>query len=38
MDLVMTLWMISKFIYEINEEIEKQQYLINEIIKNKMES
>ena len=38
MDLVMMLWMISKFIYEINEEIEKQQYLINEIIKNKMES
>lgn len=38
MDLVMMLWMISKFIYEINKEIEKQQYLINEIIKNKMES
>lgn len=38
MDLVMMLWMISKFISEINEEIEKQQYLINEIIKNKMES
>lgn len=38
MVLVMMLWMISKFISEINEEIEKQQYLINEIIKNKMES